>query len=88
MVSADLCEFDNRTPLVVSDYYSNYISVARLCTVTSRAVIKELKEIFVRFDIPDALITDNGPQFSSAEFKVFSKTWMFENIITHLCAVN
>ena len=45
-VSADLCECDNRTLLVVSDYYSNFIEVARVSTFMSRAVIKELKAIF------------------------------------------
>ena len=78
-VAADLCEFDNRVLLVVSDYYSNFIEVARLCNLTSRAIIRELKAIFARFGVPDTLVTDNGPQFSSAEFTVFAKTWSFEH---------
>ena len=61
----------------MSDYYSNFIEVARINTITSRAVIKELKAVFARFGIPDTLITDNGPQFSAAKFSVFAKTWMF-----------
>ena len=65
--------------LVVSDYYSNYIEVACLNNLTSRAVIKELKAIFARFGVPDTLVTDNGAQFSSAEFAVFATTWMFEH---------
>lgn len=36
-VSVDLCELDNRTPLVISDYYCDFIEVARLNTVTSRS---------------------------------------------------
>ena len=63
----------------MSDYYSNFIEVARINTITLRAVIKELKAVFARFGIPDTLITDNGPQFSSAEFSVFAKTWMFDH---------
>lgn len=78
-VAADLCEFDNRVLLVVCDYYSNFIEVARLSSITSRAIIKELKAIFARFGVPDTLVTDNGPQFSSAEFSVFSRAWMFEH---------
>ena len=78
-VAADLCEFDNRVLLVVSDYYSNFIEVARLSNLTSCAVIKELKAIFARYGVPDTLVTDNGSQFSSAEFAVFAKTWMFEH---------
>lgn len=78
-VAADLCEFDDRVLLVVSDYYSNFIEVARLSNLTSHAVIKELKAIFARYGVPDTLVTDNGSQFSSAEFAVFAKTWMFEH---------
>lgn len=73
-IAADLCEFDNRILLVVSDYYSNYIEVARLSDLNTCAVVKELKEIFARFGVPDTLVTDNGPQFSSAELAVFAKT--------------
>ncbi|XP_048584862.1 uncharacterized protein K02A2.6-like [Nematostella vectensis] len=78
-VAADLCSLDGRVLLVVSDYYSNYIEVARISAVTSRAVIKELKAIFARFGIPECLVTDNGPQFSAAEFAEFAKTWTFEH---------
>lgn len=68
-----------RTLLVISDYYRNYIEVARLQSVSSRAVTKELKAVFARFVIPDTLVTDSGPQFASAEFSVFAKTWMFDH---------
>ena len=79
-VGADLCEFDNRHLLVICDYYSNFIEVARLYSTTSRSVIKEMKAIFARYGIPDVVITDNGPQLASAEFAVFAKTWMFQHI--------
>ena len=79
-VAADLCELDNRTLLVITDYYSNFIEVARLNSVTSRSVIKEMKAVFDRYGIPDILVTDNGPQFAAAEFEVFAKSWMFQHI--------
>lgn len=47
--------------------------------VTSRSVIKEMKEVFARYGIPDVLVTDNGTQFASAEFAVFAETWSFEH---------
>ena len=78
-VAADLCERDGRTLLVITDYYSNFIEVARINTVTSRSVIKEIKEVFARYGIPDVLVTDNGTQFASAEFAVFAETWSFEH---------
>ena len=77
-VAADLCDLDSRTCLM-SDYYSNYIEVALLNTATSPNVIKEMKAVFARYGIPDVLVTDNGPQFASAEFAVLAKTWMFKH---------
>ena len=79
-VAIDLCKLDGRTLLVISDYYSNYIEVARVASVTSRSIIKKLKAVFARFGIPEVLVSDNGPQFSSAEFSVFARTWGFEHV--------
>ena len=45
-------------------------------------VVRELKTMFVRFGIPDILVTDNGPQFSSKEFQVFAKSWSFNHVTT------
>ena len=42
-LAADLCELHRRTLLVVSDYFGNYIEVARLCSTTTQAVVRELK---------------------------------------------
>ena len=78
-VAADLCQLDNRTLLVISDYYSNYIEVSRLNAATSCSVIKEMKAVFARYGIPDVLVTDNDPQFASPEFAAFAKTWMFKH---------
>ena len=38
-----------------------------------------MKGQFARFGIPEQLITDNGPQFTSEEFKRFAKKWQFEH---------
>lgn len=79
-VAVDFCDLDRRTLLVISDYYRNYIKIARVTSITSRSIIKELKAVFVRFGIPDVVVTDNGPQFSSAEFSVFSRIWGFDHV--------
>ena len=52
---------------------SNYIEVARMNTVTTRSVLRELLPMFARFGLPDVLVTYNRPQFASAEFAVFVK---------------
>ena len=78
-VGADLCELNGRTLLVVCDYFSNFIEVESLPTTTTRAVCKALKVMFASYGVPDTLVTDNGPQFSSAEFVTFTKVWSFEH---------
>ena len=60
------------------DYYSNFWEVYRLTSTTSAAVILKLKSHFARHGCPDRMISDNGPQFVSSEFKKFSKEWDFE----------
>ena len=79
-IGADLCQIDGRTLLVVCDYFSNFIEVARMITVTTRSVLRELLPMFARFGMPDVIVTDNGPQFASAEFAVFVK----QKGITHV----
>jgi len=78
-VGTDLCELNGRSLFVVCDYFSNYIEVESLNTTTTQAVCKALKILFARYGVPDILVTDNGPQFSSAEFATFTKAWSFEH---------
>ena len=62
------------------DYYSNFIEVANLKSTTSRSVIREMKEVFARFGVSDVLVSDNAPQFVSAEFAPFATMWAFEHV--------
>ncbi|KAL4008088.1 hypothetical protein ACER0C_001940 [Sarotherodon galilaeus] len=43
----------------------------------SATVITHLKSQFARHGIPETVISDNGPQFSSHEFQDFAKEWEF-----------
>jgi hypothetical protein len=77
VVATDLFDHENSKYVLVVDYYSRYIEVARLQSTTSAAVIHKLKSIFARHGIPRKVVSDNGPQYSSAEFAQFSKDWGF-----------
>ena len=79
-IGADLCELNGRTLLVVSDYYSNFVEVERLSSLTSGTVTKALKALFARYGVPDVVVSDNGPQFASSEFARFSRQWNFEHV--------
>ena len=79
-VGADLCDLRGRTLLVVSDYFSNFIEVENTHKVTTNGVSKALKAMFARYGVPDELVTDNGPQFASAEFVKFARVWGFKHV--------
>ena len=79
-VGADLCDLQGRTLLVVCDYFSNFIEVENIPKANTQGVSKALKVLFSRYGIPDELITDNGPQFSSEEFSTFARGWGFKHV--------
>ncbi|XP_060077661.1 uncharacterized protein K02A2.6-like [Ylistrum balloti] len=70
-VGCDLFDFESKKYLLVVDYYSKYIDVAPLQFENAKAIIEALKPIFACHGIPVKLRSDNGPQFSSNEFKKF-----------------
>jgi len=39
-----------------------------------------LKGMFSRYGVPDIVVSENGPQFASAEFTKFAKQWHFEHV--------
>ena len=47
--------------------------------MSSSTVINHLTEIFEEHGIPERLISDNGPQYSSEEFRVFSARYGFDH---------
>ena len=57
--------------LVVVDYFSRYAELNVLHSTTTEKVTDGLEEAFGRHGIPNALKTDNGPQFVSTQFQSF-----------------
>lgn len=79
-VGTDLFTWKEKTYLLIVDYFSRYIEVARLTVTSSAVVIAGLKEVFSRHGIPDVLVSDNGPQYSSVAFKDFANTYQFQHV--------
>ncbi|XP_021352836.1 uncharacterized protein K02A2.6-like [Mizuhopecten yessoensis] len=79
IVATDLCAWNDQGFVVVVDYHSRYFEVSKLSSTTSAAVISKLKELFSRFGIPEKIISDNGPEYSSEKFREFAKTWDFNH---------
>jgi hypothetical protein len=81
-IGLDLFEIEGRSYLLSVDYLSNFIEVDLLSTTTSKQVIEKLKKQFSRFGIPCRIVSDGGPQFTSVEFKQFTRKWGIHHHIT------
>ena len=79
-IAADIFELKRKYYLLVVDYFSKFVEVVTLPNLQSGTVISKLKSMFSRFGIPKKIVTDNGTQFSSLEFKNFSEKWEFVHV--------
>ena len=71
-IAADLFAWEGKEYLLTVDYFSRFIEVDHLRSTTSSAVITALDAHFSRYGLPETLVSDNGPQFASEQFAVFS----------------
>ena len=77
-IARDIFTLHGKNYLVTLDYYSNFWEADRLPNTKASTTIRKLKSHFACYGIPDQVISNNGPQFTSDEFADFSKTWDFE----------
>ena len=73
-VASDLFEWRPKTFLLIVDYYSRFIEIARLNGSTAEEVVTHTESIFARHGIPETVVSDNGPQYISELYADFSKT--------------
>ena len=78
-LGSDLFYFQRIDFLVIVDYFSKYLIVRKIPNSTSSAVIKELGMIFSEFGKPQIFRSDNGPCYSSQEFRFFMQNWLIEH---------
>lgn len=79
-LGADLCHVQGKWYLVVVDYFSRYPEIALLSSTTSATVITHLKSFFARHGIPEVVMSDNGAQFVSQEYKLFARNYGFRAV--------
>ena len=81
-VAVDLFSLNQTDYLVTVDYYSGYWELDKLHHADAETVVKKLKAHFARHSSPCQLVSDNGAQFTAAEFKRMTKTWDIEHSVT------
>ncbi|GFN90987.1 Pol polyprotein [Plakobranchus ocellatus] len=76
-LAMDLFDLHGKTYLLLVEYHSRWPEIRLLDGLSSAAVIARLKSIFATHGIPDVLVSDNCPQFASAEFRKFTEEFCF-----------
>ena len=79
-IAIDYFELNRFRYLVIIDYYSRYVELARVTSLTVSELILKCKAIFARHGIPVEVFSDSGSQFTSAEWKQFAKNYGFKVI--------
>ena len=73
-VHVDFAEKDKQLYLVLIDSHSKWIEVFAMTSTTSTKTIECLRPCFATYGILGKLVLDNGPQFTSDEFRQFVNT--------------
>ena len=72
-LATDQFHWNGTEYLLIADLYSKFPIVRTLRNTSSSTIINHLKGIVDEHGIPERLISDNGPQYTSGEFRVFSE---------------
>ena len=77
MCATDIFTLEGVDHLVVGDFYPKMIFVQYIPPSQSNTnkVVSLLKEMFSEHGIPKVLCSDNGPQYTSAQFADFCLSW-------------
>lgn len=79
IVGSDLLQYANRHYIILADYYLGWPEVYFLSSPSSKCVIDATKECFARNGVAEEIVSDNGPQYSSRDYKQFSTEWEFKH---------
>lgn len=78
-VSSDLFFCKGQNYLLTVDHFSKFPFLQLLDQTTSSRVIETLAVLFAEHGSPVVFYSDNGPQYSSREFKAFAERFGFEH---------
>jgi len=80
LVSQDILMWEGKWNLVTTCHYSDWVEIDVLPNTLTSIVVQQTKAHFARFGIPEYLVTDNGPQYISTEYKQFASEYGFEHV--------
>ena len=70
--------------LMVVDHYSKFVSAVPLRDKRSQTVVRAFRERIIPMlpQVPSSILSDNGPEFASAEFAEFIESFGMTHIFT------
>ena len=77
-MGTDLFQYAGRNSLIMTYYCSYWPEVFELNPANASSV-KARKQAFSRHGIPETVISDNGSQYSSKQYKKFAREWQFSH---------
>ena len=69
----DYAQKGNRNFLVIIDSYSKWLEVFETRNTSAESTCDILRTLFASYGLPEEVVSDNGPQFTSSIFKSFLK---------------
>ena len=58
---------------ILVNAHSKWPNVYPMSSTTSEKMTEVLTQIFTAYGLPEHVVSDNGPQFTSEEFSIFMK---------------
>ena len=83
-LGSDLFFWKGHTYLLVVCYYSRFIELAKLSSLTTEEVITHLKSMFSRHGVCDIFTSDNGGCYSGQAMQKFMKEYGIKHITSSL----
>ena len=68
--------------MVVVDAHSKWLEVFPMSTTTTEKTLEVLRNLFASYRLPEQIVSDNGPQFTSHEFELCMKANGIKHIKT------
>ena len=70
--------------LVIMDAFSRFPEIYPLRDMSTKTLIAKFRDFFSRYGFPDAILSDNGPQYRSREFLEYLKQFNIQKKFTNI----
>ena len=70
-VHIDFFELDKKFYFLLVDSHSKWLEIIEMKNTTAQSTVRELRKLFALYGLPKVVVSDNGPQLTSAEMERF-----------------